>query len=314
MERDELVGPRPDFFIVGAFKSGTTALYDFLRQHPQIFMADTKELHFFGNDFVRRRTPVLTLDQYLSYFADAGDASAVGEASVRYLHSTMAAREIAEFSPGARAIVMLRNPIEMMHAMHGELLFSGMEEIPDFGDALAAEPERRAGRRIPAATNIADVLFYRDSAHFAEQLDRYFVALGRDRVHVIVYDDFRADALGSYRETVRFLGVDDAFEPRISVVNPSKRARSRHLQRFLAEPPAWLRAGVRRTIPRQVRKRIYKRALKLNARAESRQPIDPDLRRQLAEEFEPEVRRLGELIGRDLSAWTQLEDQIPAPL
>jgi Sulfotransferase domain len=294
---------RPDFFIVGAPKSGTTAMYDYLRQHPQIFMADTKELHFFGSDFVRRRTPRLTEREYLAYFAGAGDALRVGEASVRYLHSKRAAQEIAAFSPDARAIIMLRNPVDMMHAMHSELLFSGMEEITDFAEALEAEHDRREGRRIPPATNIAEVLQYRDSARFAEQVERYFRALGRERTHVIIYDDFGSDTLGSYRATLRFLEVDDSFEPHISVVNPSKRPRSRLLQRFMANPPGWIRAPVRRIVPRPVRKRIYKRALVLNARPTSRPPVDPGLRERLTREFEPEVRRLEALLDRDLSSW-----------
>lgn len=298
---------RPDFFIVGAPKCGTTAMYEYLRQHPDIFMADTKELHFFGSDFQRRRTPRLTLEQYLSYFTPATTESRVGEASVRYLHSRTAAVEIANFSPGARAIIMLRDPVEMMYSMHSELAFSGMEDIQNFAEALDAEDDRRAGRRIPAATNIADVLFYRDAAKFTAQVERYFDALGRDRVRVIIYDDFRDDTPRSVRETFAFLDVDESFEPRTGVVNPSKRPRSRVLQRFLAAPPGWLRGAVRATVPRQARKRTYKRMMKLNARYESRQPMDPALRAELTAEFSSEVASLGRLLKRDLSHWSRVK-------
>ena len=144
---------RPDFFIVGAPKSGTTALYEYLRQHPQVFMSDPKEPNYFGADVERRRTPRISLDEYLGYFAGAGDAKRAGEASVRYLHSRTAAQEIAEFAPQGQAIIMLRDPVEMMHAMHGELVYIGAEDIPDFADALAAEDDRRVGRRIPPGAN-----------------------------------------------------------------------------------------------------------------------------------------------------------------
>ena len=295
---------RPDFFIVGAPKSGTTALYQYLRQHPQVFMSDPKEPNYFGADLERRRTPRIGLQEYLRYFAGAGDAMRVGEASVRYLHSRSAAREIAEFAPDGKVIIMLRDPVEMMYSMHGELVFIGAEDIIDFADALDAEDDRRQGRRIPAGANKPAALLYRDSAHFAEQVERYFDALGRDRVLVIIYDDFRDDTLGSYQRVLEFLGVDPSFVPRMAVVNPSKQPRSRLLTRLIASPPGWVRGVAGAVLPARQRKRLFRRALALNSRTAPRSPMDPELRARLKAEFAPEVRRLGELIGRDLSAWS----------
>jgi hypothetical protein len=298
----------PDTFIVGAPKCGTTAMYEFLRQHPDIFMADTKELHYFGSDLERRFTPRLTLEEYAAYFARATKEARVGEASVRYLQSRSAAAEICAFNPVARVIIMLRDPIEMIHAMHAELLFSGMEDIADLGAALAAEADRRAGRRIPAGTNIAEMLQYRDAARYAEQVERYLAAFGRERVHVIVYDDLRSDAAAVVKATYDFLEVDQAFAPRIAVVNPSKSPRSRRLQRLIAEPPTWLRRAGRTIVPRAVRKRAYKRLLRLNAKPAERSPIDPAVRRELAREFAPEVSRLAALLGRELDHWARADD------
>lgn len=294
---------RPDTFIVGAPKCGTTAMDEFLGQHPDIFMADTKELHYFGSDLEHRFTPRLSLDEYLDYFAEAAGATRVGEASVRYLQSRTAAGEIAEFTPGARVIIMLRDPVEMIASMHAELTFSGMEDIADLGAALDAEADRRDGRRIPAGANLAAMLQYRDAALYTDQVERYFAALGRERVHVIVYDDFRDDAQAVVRSTLGFLGVDPAFIPVIRVVNPSKTPRSRLLQRLVASPPPVVRRIARMLVARPVRKRVYKRLLVMNARATPRPPMDPGLRRMLAEEFRPEVERLGALLRRDLSHW-----------
>ena len=295
---------RPDFFIVGAPKSGTTALYEYLRQHPQVFMSDPKEPNFFGADVERRRTPRIGLDEYLACFAGAGQAKRAGEASVRYLHSRRAAREIADFAPQGQAIIMVRDPVEMMYAMHGELVYIGAEDIADFAEALAAEPDRRAGRRIPAGANKPAALLYRESAQFSEQIARYFDALGRDRVLVLVYDDFRDDTLGEYRRVLDFLGVDPSFVPSMAIVNPSKQPRSRLLTRLIASPPGWFRRVVGAVLPARQRKRLFRRALALNSRTAPRPPMDPALRASLKAEFAPEVRRLGELIGRDLSAWS----------
>ena len=162
-----------------------------------------------------------------------------------------------------------------------------------------------SGRRIPPAINNPRGLFYRDAVSFAEQIERYFDALGRDRVHVIVFDDFKADTAASVRDTFRFLGVDDAFQPTLEVANPSKVARSRVLQRVLSSPPAWMRRAARAVVPRPTRKRLYRTAMRFNARSQARQAMDPELRGRLAAELAPEVERLGALVGRDLSHWSR---------
>ncbi|MEP6468450.1 MAG: sulfotransferase [Chloroflexota bacterium] len=302
------MSPRPDFFIVGAAKSGTTSLHDYLRQHPGIFMPAIKELNYFGSDRPSRHTARLTLEEYLANFASAPPGVRIGEASVSYLRSTLAAREIADFAPQAQAIVMLRNPLEVMQALHAELVFLGIEEIAEFGEALAAEADRREGRRIPAAINNPRGLLYREAVNFCEQLARYHQALGRERVHVIVFDDFKADTAASVAGTFRFLGVDDHFEPRLEVLNAAKTTRSRMLQRLVASPPGWIRGTARRLLPRTTRKRLYRAATRLNARRQARAALDPALRARLIDDLRPEMMRLGEMIGRDLGGWLRPSD------
>ena len=293
---------RPDFFIVGAFKSGTTALYDYLGQHPQVFMPFHKEPLFFGDDLTRRYGR-MTREQYLSLFAAAGDGQRVGEASAWYLYSRCAAGEIHDFAPEGQIIVMLRNPVDVMHAQHSQLLFNAAEDIPDFAQALAAEPERRQGKRLPPGPIRIETLFYRESVRFAEQLERYLEAFGRDRVHVILYDDFRDQTSRTYAETLAFLGVDASFEPEFAVVNANRRVRSPILQRLIFQPPRSMLGTVRvlRRFPLVHRTRAA--LLRMNSRAQRRTEMDPQLRAHLTEELAPEVRRLASLIGRDLSAW-----------
>jgi hypothetical protein len=294
---------RPDFFIVGAPKCGTTSLHDYLRQHPDIFMPTVKELNYFGSDRVMRHTPRLTLDEYLSHFSAAPAGARVGEASVSYLRSTRAADEIAEFAPGAQAIIMLRNPVEVMHALHAELAFLGVEDL-DFPAALAAESDRRAGRRVPAAANNPRAMLYREAVDFPDQVRRYFDALGRSRVHIVLFEEFRDATMASVQETYRFLGVDPSFQPDLPVLNASKTPRSRIVQRIAAAPPDWLRRSVRRLLPRPARKRLYRRVMKLNAQPQTRTPMPPDLRAQLTADLAPMVAELGTLLEIDLSRWT----------
>lgn len=302
MDDAAAIGPRPDFFIVGAFKSGTTAMYDYLRQHPQVFMPFVKEPLYFGDDLTRRYGR-MSLDEYLALFREAEPGQRIGEASAWYLYSRCAAREIHAFQPRARIIVMLRNPVDVMHAQHSQLRFNAAEDIADFGEALAAEPMRREGRRLPPGPIRVENLFYRESVRFAEQLERYFDVFGRERVHVIVYDDFRDHTREVYRSTLAFLDVDDAFEPRFEIVNPNRSVRFPMLQRLVFQPPGPLLGVVRRLRRFPLVHAARARLLALNSRAGRRVELDPELRARLARELAPEVRRLEALLGRDLGAW-----------
>jgi hypothetical protein len=296
----------PNFFIVGAPKCGTTALHAYLAQHPDVFMSDPKEPHYFGSDldFRYRRRP--SDEQYRSYFARAGDRRRIGEASVWYLYSECAADEIADAVPEARIIVMLRDPVEMIPSLHSQFVYNGHEDL-GLADALAAEEERAAGRRIPAHANFPQGLLYRRVATYAPQLARYLERFGRDRVHVIVYDDFRADTAGTYRATLAFLDVDPDHRPEFAVVNASKRSRNMLLRRALNDPPEWLRKAARRVAPQGVRRRLYRSAVRLNTEAADRDRLSGEAAEQLRREMANANRELEGLLGRGLPAW------LPAP-
>ena len=296
--------PIPDFYIVGAFKCGTTALYDYLRPHPQIFMPFHKEPLFFGDDLTRRYGR-MTRDQYEALFAGARPGQRIGEASAWYLYSRSAAQEIKAAAPEAQIIVMLRNPVDVMYAQHSQLLFNQRENLADFGEALAAEADRRAGRRIPPGALRREALFYRHSVRFAEQLQRYFEVFGRERVHVIVHDDLVADAAGVVRDTFAFLGVDPEVAVDLEIRNPNRRARSGVLQRLIFRPPGPLRRVVPLLRRFPLVHRLRDTLVSANSVPEARRPMDPELRRRLTAELEPEVAALGELIGRDLAAWSR---------
>lgn len=297
---------RPDFFIVGAPKSGTTAMYEYLRAHPQLFLPERKELRFFGSDLEVRDRAQLSMEDYLDLFADSGEARRIGTAYVWYLFSRRAAAEILEFAPNADIIAMLRNPIEMVWSLHSEHLFNGNEDIRDFTAALDAEVDRQNGRRIPAHAHLPQGLRYSQVPLYAEQLDRYFSTFGRDRVHVILYEDFAADVRSSYRAVLSFLGVDPGFSPTaFEVINANKRTRSEWFRHFLARPPELPRRIIRTLVPASVRRAAYERAKRANVAATRREPMPPATRERLRRLFQPEVERLSALIGRDLSDWVR---------
>jgi hypothetical protein len=294
-------GRLPDFFIVGAPKCGTTSMYAYLRQHPGIFMPFLKEPLFFGADLTHRYGR-MEPHEYMALFRPARADQIVGEASAWYLYSESAAREIREAVPDAKIIVMLRNPIDVMHAQHGQLRFNRQEDIADFAEALAAEPRRLEGRGLPRGTFRRENLFYRRMVAFAEQLERYFDVFGRDRVHVIIHDDLRADTAAEYRRVLAFLEVDESVQVTLEPRNQSKRIRSALLQRLIWDPPL-----VRKLAPVLRRFPIVHRArdavVRANSVRGSRERLDPGLRGELVRELTPEIERLGRLLDRDLAAW-----------
>ena len=295
---------KPDTFIVGAFKAGTTALYEYLRAHPQVFMSVPKEPMYFGQDLTPRYRR-MTADEYLALFRAARDDQRAGEASPWYLYSTSAAREIHDFNDQARIIVMLRNPADVMYSQHAQLVFNQREDLADFGEALAAEDDRRAGRRIPAGAIRPEALFYRHSVRFPEQVRRYLDVFGPDQVHFVVFDDLVTDPRAVYRATLEFLGVDPSVEVDLSVYNPARRARSGRVQQAIFNPPPALRGIVGRLRGLPFMHRVRDAVVAANSRQASRAPMDPELRRRLTAEFAPQVAELGELVGRDLSAWSR---------
>jgi hypothetical protein len=294
---------RPDVFIVGAFKAGTTALYEYLRAHPQVFMSVPKEPMYFGADLTPRFRR-MSEAEYLDLFRAAHADQHAGEASPWYLYSTSAAAEIRDFNPAARVIVMLRNPVDVMYAQHSQAVFNAREDLTDFGAALAAEPDRRAGRRLPPGAIRPEALYYRHSVRFAEQLARYFDVFGRPAVHVVVFDDLLADPRAVYRRALEFIGVDPTFELDLAVYNPNRSARSGRLQRLIFAPPPALRGAFGRLRRLPLAHRLRDTLVAANSRRSERKPMDAELRRRLTVEFAPQVAELGRLIERDLAAWS----------
>ena len=292
---------RPDLFIVGAPKCGTTAMTRYLESHPDIFVADRKDLHFYGSDLGFRNRPRESEAEYLARFTGAGSARWACDSSVWYLYSERAAVEIHAASPDARIIAMIRHPVDAMHALWSQLRLNGLgdEDIADFASALAAEAERRAGRRIPAHTPLPSALYYRAVVAFSGQLQRYLDAFGSDRVHIIVQEEMKADTGAALDATFAWLDVPAHLDAERRPVNTSKAVRSEGLRRLLRATPA----GLKDAVPSGVRKAVSRRIRKMNSRHAQRPPLDADLRARLVEEMQPEVERIEQVLGRSIPAW-----------
>ena len=157
---------RPNFFILGAPKCGTTALSAYLREHPRVFVSQPKEPHYFCDDFDYYYAPGQRSEaHYLGLFADADERHlAVGEASVWYLYSATAARNIIAFAPDARIIVMVRNPVELVPSLHSQLRYMLDEAEPDPAAAWDLLDARARGEGLPDTVRVPEFLQYRDAA------------------------------------------------------------------------------------------------------------------------------------------------------
>ena len=303
----------PDFFIVGHSKSGTSAMYEMLKHHPQIYMAPVKEPDFFAGELPReghrQRSPE-TLEEYLALFAAAGEQQRAGEASASYLRSRVAASRIAQVQPDARIVATLREPASFLRSFHLQCVQSHYETERDLRKALALEDARREGRRIPRRSRRPQLLLYSDHVRYVEQLRRYHEVFPAEQVLVLIYDDFRADNEGTVRQVLRFLDVDDSspIEPREA--NLTVRMRSQRLDELLHAVSVGtgpvsrsLKAAVKTLTPTGARRRAL-RATQRRAVLGEAPPPDEALMRELRSRFKPEVMALSDYLGRDLvSLW-----------
>jgi hypothetical protein len=294
------IANKPNFFIVGAPKSGTTALYSYLADHPDIGMSKRKEPHFFASDVRGTQRPATTLAQYSRNFDGAAGKKRIGEASTGYLASRKAPQEILEFNPSAQIIVMVRNPIDVMHAMHSQRRFNGSEHIARFELAVDSR-EMRSWDSGPFRGEPVLELSYREMTRFSEQLQRYFDVFGRERVHVILFDDFARATGIEYEKVLSFLGLRSDGRRSFKVVNDNKRMHSQTAQGWLRNLNA-AHPWVQLSFPSLYRG-VKAVAERLNYAHEPRPPMQAAFRRRLEMGYAPEIGHLGKLLNRNLDHW-----------
>jgi len=298
----------PDFFIVGHPKSGTSALFRMLREHPKIHMP-RKEPAFFVPELRTTKRYDGGIDEYMAMFADAGPDQLIGEATTLYLFSHEAAARIAQAQPDAHIIAILREPASFLRSLHLQMLQSNVEDEPDLRKALALEQARDEGRSIPRNSARPQSLAYSEHVRYTEQLQRYHAAFPRDHVLVLIYEEFRADNEGTVREVLRFLDLDDAGPVDVVEANPTVGVRSPRVYQavrslYLGRSPGTraLKSAIKAVTPRRLRRNAL--AKTHTAQWGAPPPADPQLMRELRRRYRPEVEAVSEYLGRDLvSFW-----------
>lgn len=295
---------KPNFFIVGAPKCGTTAMDRYLDRHPEICMASRKEMHHFGSD-LQQPAYVRNYTEYLTYFSHCENVHAIGESSVNYLYSTKAAEEIFKFDPKSKIIIMLRNPVELVPSLHSELLWNGTEVEKSLEKVLELEASRKNGKNLPEYCPAPYGLQYTERAMFVNQIKRYQDVFPESQIHIIIYDDFKLDTEKEYKKVLDFLGVDTSFSTDFKSVNANKVVKSKVIQKFLIDKSSFLKQFSQNFLPKSLRTFLRNKVRAMNTTYVNREPLKYETEVFLKEKFREEVKELSSLLDRDLSKWIE---------
>lgn len=297
---------RPNFLLIGAAKSGTTALFQYLAQHPEIYVCEPKEPHFMAfagstpdfqgpyDDQIINQRAVTTIEAYEALFEGAGQARAVGEGSVSTLYyPEQSIPNIKAYTPKARLICILRNPVDRAYSAYMYYLSLTRESVLTFERAWDLEAER-------IAANYHHIWHYRRMGLYSEQVGPFLQAFGSEQLKILLYEDFRRDPLSVIRDCCEFIGVnpdhDYQHQPETLV---SGRPKNRLLQSVLGRPSP-LKQAVRNLLPRSWTQGLRDFVSRRNL---TREPMPPEMRKRLVQYYRNDIDRLEQMIGRDLSAW-----------
>ena len=296
----------PNFFIVGAAKAGTSSVFRYMEQHPDIYFPDVKEPGYFAfaeadisfqgpGDERLNNTVVTSMEDYLELFADVKSEKMIGEASIVYLHNVDAARRIKNLLPDAKIIIVLRNPIDRALSSYAHKVRDGYEKVDSFMEAFSLGEER-------ARLNWQHLWQYRDMSFYAEELERYFHAFPRENIAVYQYEELRDDPQKLLQNIFSFLGVDPAFVPEMSVRhNVSGRPRYRLVHQFFRES-SYLKICLKQLFPKKLRSKIRTQAMEKNISPEKNTISEVDMAK-LKAIYRDDTLKAQKLIGKDLSGW-----------
>ncbi|MCX6033072.1 MAG: sulfotransferase [Chloroflexi bacterium] len=313
----------PNFLVIGPAKTGTTSVYFYLRQHPQVFMSPAKELNFFEfsgkqpqwngpqmpavprldelpfrGHLIDSRTEsnvwwgatATTWEEYLQFFIGATTETAIGEATSSNFFSPAACKNIRRLLPDVRLICILRQPVDRGFSQFLNTRRIGLEPVDDFVAAFWDCERRRQANWWPFLSE------YETRGYYVKSLKTYFSHFCREQVRVYLYDDLCSNPVAMIQDIYQFLGVDPSFVPDVSQqYNRSLLPRSRQVSRVMRRNTL-IKQMIKSVLPIQLRQVLPK----LN---QSRPNLHPATRRQLSAGYADEIGELQELIGRDLSSW-----------
>jgi len=295
----------PNFLIVGAAKAGTTSLYYYLREHPEIYLPEVKELRFFsampGNfrgpgDERVNKTIIKSLEEYKLHYIHVNHEIAIGDVSPDYLYFYKnSIPRIKKILKDPKIIIILRNPIERAFSQYLHFVRDGREKL-SFEEALKAEEQRRE-------QNWEWAWYYKDVGFYYKQVKAFLENFSE--VKIYLYEDFKRNPLNIIQDLYKFLGVDISFVPsNIGLrYNVSGIPRNKILHYFLTQNnilKSSIKPFIKALIPKHTRRKILEKILQKNL---VKPQMKPETREYLKELYKDDILKLQELIKRDLSHW-----------
>ncbi len=298
----------PNFFIIGAAKSGTSSLWHYLRQHPDVGMPHIKEPNYFVSPDTPLRDEhgppsllpqvkslhkysVTDTERYLALFSGFENHRVRGEASVRYLYAPQVPLHIHNMVPEARFIVLLRNPVDRLLSHYGMMRNEYFREPLNLRNAIDAEPER-------IRENWGWDWHYVRTGLYAQQLDRYLKIFSRDRFLILLHDEFVSGPRETMKTVFRFLDVEEAFSPDMNTnMRSGYWPRSEHLHRFVHTSRS-MNQLFRRVLRRNNYLRFRNLLVRINRTSVPR--LSTSVRQDLMRRFHKDIARLSEILERPL--------------
>lgn len=298
--------PKPTFLVLGAPKCGTTSVYYYLKQHPDVYLC-RKEVHFFAHgDPLYQDITVQTWEEYLSLFDDADDASAIGEVAVRYLYSETAFKKIKKYLPGGKLLVFLRDPVERAFS-HFLMRFRTGGMVPEDGTVPSEEEIRE---------EFDEKKDYVERSLYYKHMKKYFEKFPSNNISVFLLEDIKSNPNGTIRDVFKFIGVDGEYsvntdkQYNVSTVDDYNSLlvtlRRNKFLRYLRGSRIVKRL-ISGLIPRSLLDRLEWRRAGSSKSIKEVVDLPPDVRRRLVRYYEDDITKLEDLIGRDLSHWKQME-------
>jgi len=299
---------KPNLFIVGQPKSGTTALHQFLGQHPEIYMSSIKEPHFFCSDFhlesdraygKQRFFDFRSESSYLQLFNKTNGEKIAGESSTNYLYSHVAAEKIHNFNPDAKIIIILREPAKYLYSLHSHYVKFTEENESDFLTALTLERERQEEKLTSPRVTSPSYLYYSQRIRYYQQVKRYCNHFKPEQIRVIVFEEFKSANERIYAEILDFLEIDSSFTPEYGAVNVNKEVKFQAINNLVNSP---LVKNLSKNLLSQefnefVRDNIVEKFLWHQA---PKSTMPEDIKIQLMQKFKSEVAQVSELVNIDL--------------
>lgn len=290
----------PDFFLVGAARSGTSALTQYLEQHPGVFISDPKESHYFAfretvpsfrgpGDSYFNRSVVVNDSAYEKLYRKAKTDQVCGDASASYLYYTHSLNAIHQANPNAKIICLLRQPVDRAYSAYMYLRSRLLEPDGCFESAFQQEQKR-------IQENWHHLWHYEQVGRYREQLTAVFDTFDTEQVLTLVYDDFRDDPMAVVSQCFEFIGVDFDFVPSSTPASlVSGVPRSKVLQSVLQSD--FLKSCLRPVLPSVIRNKIQSTTTQLNV---SREKLDSEIRQSMTSRFKEDIEYVEQTVGRKL--------------